>query len=93
MRLTETKIQSLTDQLVAMLSQHPQVNIKGNESKVAFKIKTVILNDLRREDNLDDEVRELLEAALKGKNRVSLDYNTLFKKAKAQLIRERRLVI
>jgi hypothetical protein len=93
MRLTEAKIQSLSEQLLQTLLRQSQVKFRGTESQVALRIRTVITEDLRREDGLDEEVRELLEAALRGKNRMSVDYQALFKKAKAQLIRDRKLVI
>ncbi len=93
MRLTEEKIQSLTDQLVQVLDGHAQVTLKGTPSQAAFKIRTVIVEDLRREEALDEEVRQLLETHLRGRSRMSLDYQELVKKAKAQLIRQRKLVI
>lgn len=93
MRLTEAKIQSLSEQLLQVLSNHPQVKMRATPGQVALRIRSVITEDLRREDGLDEEVRRLLEAHLKGKNRLSIDYQALFKKAKAQLIRERKLVI
>ena len=93
MRLTDTKIQALTDKLVATLSEHRQVTLKGSASQVAFRIRMGITEDLRREDALEEEVRQLLERHLRGRSRMSLDYQTLFKKAKAQLVRDRKLVI
>jgi hypothetical protein len=93
MRLTETKIQALTDKLFETVTNHPKVTVKGQPNQIAFKIKAAIAEDLRREDALDEEVKRLLEAALKGKNRMSLDYQTLFRKAKATLVRDRKLVI
>ena len=93
MRLTEAKILSLSEQLLQALSNHPQVTLKGSPSQVALRIRSVITEDLRREEGLDEEVKQLLETALRGKNRMSIDYQALFKKAKAQMIRERKLVI
>ena len=55
MRLTDAKVQSLTDQLVTTITEHPQVTLRGTPSQIAFQIKSVILEDLRREDDLDEE--------------------------------------
>ena len=93
MRLTDAKIQSLSNQLLAALEALPQVTFKGTASQVGFTVKSIMTEDLRREDQLDEEVKRLLEHHLRGKSRMSIDYNTLFRKAKAQMIRERKLVI
>jgi len=52
-----------------------------------------LLADLRREDELDQEVKRLLEQHLRGVNRASIDYEELFRKAKAQVVKDRKLVI
>ena len=93
MRLSEAKIDSLAVQLMAVLEASDSVTLKANPSQVLFRIKSVITEDLRREDELDEEVRSLLEMHLRGKNRMSIDYQSLFKKAKAQMVRERKLVL
>ncbi|NUP88923.1 MAG: DUF507 family protein [Candidatus Sumerlaeia bacterium] len=93
MRLTEAKIQSLADQVYDVLAKSDQVTFIAGSNQIAFRIKAAITDDLRREDQLDQEVTQILEAALRGKNRMSIDYQSLFKKAKASLIRERKLVI
>jgi hypothetical protein len=69
------------------------VKLEGPPPQIALHIRGVIAEDLRREDRLDEEIKQLLELHLRGKNRFSIDYQELFRKAKAQVIRQRKLVI
>jgi hypothetical protein len=93
MRLTEEKVRSLAGKITRMLEEHPKVTLKADASQIAMRVGAVYLADLRREEELDQEVKRLLEQHLRGVNRASIDYEELFRKAKAQVVKERKLVI
>jgi hypothetical protein len=52
-----------------------------------------VLVDLEAEDRLNDEVRDMLKNFADEISRGSLNYQELFRKAKAKLARERKMII
>ena len=93
MRLTEEKITALARQLTKTLAEHPGVTLNAAEPQIEGRIRSVITEDLKREEALDDEVKRLIEPHIRGKNRMTFDYEALFKRAKAQLVKDKGLVI
>ena len=77
----------LTRDQVGYVSQHivPE--------QVIDAIAQVLTTDLEAEDRLNDEVREVLQNFSEEISRGSLNYQELFRKVKAKLARERKMVI
>jgi len=93
LRLKEEKIDSLAEKVIEMFKKDEKTIFLKDEEKVRHAIKEVIREDLKREDDLDEEIRSLLE---KHRDKIAwsnLDYQTLFQKTKKMLIRERKIVI
>jgi hypothetical protein len=93
MRLTREKIESLSQQLLKELKSKPDVKLTAEESRVLLEIKSVIVADLKREDEIDGEVREILKKHIDRITRENMDYSVLFRKIKQQIVRERDLVL
>jgi hypothetical protein len=93
MRLTREKIESLSRQLLHELKSRPDVKLLADESLAQLEIKSVIAADLRREDEIDGEVREILKKHSDRISRENMDYTILFRKIKQQMMRERDLVL
>jgi hypothetical protein len=93
MRLTKEKIESLSKQLLDELKKQPEVSFKADESLINLEIKTAITADLKREDEIDLEVREILKKHMNRINLENMDYSVLFRKTKQKIIKERGLVI
>ena len=60
---------------------------------LAQKIGSAITADLLLEDKLNDEVRELLSEHAEQIGKANVEYHELFKRLKAKLIRERKLIL
>lgn len=93
MRLREEKIDSLSRQILQRLRSLKEVKFKEKDIRIFLEIKRVVTLDLKREDEIEEEVRELLE---KHRDKIStrdLDYQYLFRRAKAQLMKDRGLVM
>ena len=56
-------------------------------------IAHVLVEDLEAEDRLNDEVRDMLKNFADEISRGSLNYQELFRKAKAKLAKERKMII
>jgi hypothetical protein len=68
--------------------------IKGiNEDRLAERISDVITTELRREDDLNDEVRQILDRYADQMQEAGAQYHEMFKKIKAKLVRERNIIL
>ena len=57
------------------------------------KLQEALIDDLSLEDRLNDEVRELLAKHADQMQATGADYHESFRKAKAMLVRKRRLIL
>ena len=60
--------------------------------KIAELINTIVTNELEAEDKLNDDVREILEQYSDYMRREGVSYQEMFRKAKNQLIQQRKIV-
>jgi len=93
MRLRDDKVAHLAKQLAARLLQLPEVHLLGDRQTLEHTISEAILDDLIAEEELDAEVTKLLSGALQGRSRDSVNYSELFKKAKRELAKQKRMVL
>ena len=93
MRLREEKIGSLATQLLEDLKANANVQLLADEAAVLHEIRRVVIEDLKAEDALDEEVRQILSKHIDRIHREGLDYSVLFRRTKQRLIRERGLKI
>ncbi len=63
------------------------------EEKLAERIIEVITAELRKEDELNDEVREILDQYADQMQETGAQYHEMFKKIKAKLVRERNIIL
>ena len=64
-----------------------------NEDRLAERIGDVITTELRREDDLNDEVRQILDEYADQMQEAGAHYHEMFKKIKAKLVRERNIIL
>jgi hypothetical protein len=91
-RLTPAKIDDIVRQLLQALKESGNVSV-ADEKKAAAFARDTLLEDLKREDELEDEVRALLRRHANQIHGQDLDYNLLFQRAKRQLAREKGIVL
>lgn len=92
MRLTRDQVGFVSQHIVRGLLKEEFI-AADHPDKVIDVIAQVVTADLEAEDRLNDEVREMLKNYADEINRSSLNYQDLFRKAKAKLARERKMVI
>ena len=93
MRLRPGKIEALSLKILNELKNNPDTVIRVKEEDVLHEIQSIITMDLEREDQLEDEVRDLLQKHMKQIYRDDISYVELVRKAKKQLAKERGLVL
>jgi hypothetical protein len=91
MLLAPEFINYLSRQLIAKL--HAGWLECGNLEAAAVQIAQVIEDDLRAEDDLNEDVRDILEQYEETMRRDGVSYMEMFKKIKRKLILERKIVM
>ena len=93
MRLSGPKIQYLGEALASWLEGREDVEVVAGPERLARELSTVIRDELRLEDELDEEVEALLrqhQSQIQGQD---VDLTILRRKMKKQLARERGIVL
>lgn len=91
MLLAPEFIHYLSRQLIRKL--HPAWLECGNLEGTAAQVAKVIEDDLRTEDDLNEDVRDILEQYEETMRRDGVSYMEMFKKIKRKLILERKIVM
>ena len=90
MLLAREFIDYISRQLVSRLA--PAAFETSSPSAAAEIIATVIEEDLATEDNLNDEVRDILDQYSDYMRRENVSYQDMFRKIKNQLLAQRKIV-
>lgn len=93
MRLSERKIKYLAGKITAWLEERRDVELLDRPPVVELAIARAISQELRLEDDLDDEVERVLKSyqnQIRGQN---MDLSLLRLKIKAQLAKEKGIVL
>lgn len=90
MLLAREFIGYLSRQLVRRLS--PGVFETGNPASAAETIAQIIDDDLSVENQLNDEVRDLLDQYSEFMRRENISYQEMFRRIKNQLVSERKII-
>ncbi len=93
MRLKPEKIDNLAGKILQELKERPEVAFRADEEEILHEIKNVITTDLKREDELEDEVREILSKHMERIYRDDISFIELVRKAKRQIARQRGIVL
>jgi hypothetical protein len=93
MRLSESKIDSLSSQIAAMLQEQDDVVVESDANRLQALVRQAMVEELLVEDRLEEEVRELLKQYDREIRQGGMSYNTLFIRIKAKLVRERELIL
>jgi len=92
MRLKPEKIEDLAAKVLQGLKENPDVLLRGKEADIQREVKSVIIMDLKREDEIEEETRKILQQYMKRIYRDDISFTELLRKAKKQIGRERGLI-
>lgn len=93
MRLKEEKIDSIAKKILHDLKEKMSVDFLVAEDKILHEIKAIIVSDLKAEDALDEEINNKLKANMDKIHKDNLNYNELFRRAKNQIAKDRKIVL
>ncbi len=92
MRLTADQVEYIAQQIVRGLLKE-EIIVADDPGRVIDLLAKVLRDDLEAEERLNEDVREMLKRYEDEISRGMLNYQELFRKAKARLARDRKLVI
>jgi hypothetical protein len=92
MRLNKNQIEHLAFLILRNLQKEGKVLIEEKASLLDGLI-SLITEEFQKEDQLDQEVRELLSKHMEKIRRENLEYQTMFRMIKTKLAKERNIVL
>ncbi len=93
MRLRREMIERIVTAMAQGLLRYKYVEIQGSEEDLRARLTEIIEEDLRVEDRLNEEVKEILAGYEGEMDRRNVDYSSLFNLVKNRLVRQRNLIL
>ncbi len=93
MRLRKEVIDRLARSMARELSRFGYVDTEMIEDDLRYRLVGWIAEDLRVEDSLNEEVREILANFEGEMDRRNVEYSRMFDLVKRRLVRERNLIL
>lgn len=92
MRLNSEQIEIIANRVVRGLSKLGYFDL-DDAGEVEAMVRDVITEELRVEDKLNDEVRDLMREHMARIRRADVEYHEMFKVIKARLAKERDIIL
>jgi len=92
MRLRYEHIEMIANRVVRGLAKRDMLEVEEPD-EIEQVVANVIAEDLRVEDDLNEEVRELMRQHMDQIRRADVEYHEMFKVIKARLAKERDIIL
>ena len=92
MRLNKNQVEHMAFIIVRNLVKEGKV-ILEDRSRISESIGSLITEDFQKEDQLDQEVREILSKHMEKIRKENIEYQTMFRMIKTKLAKERNIVL
>ncbi|MBM3310338.1 MAG: DUF507 family protein [Candidatus Aminicenantes bacterium] len=92
MRLNRNQIEHLSFLIVRNLHKDGKV-LLDDKDKLLEELISLIADEFQKEDQLDQEVREILSKHMEKIRRENIEYQTMFRMIKTKLAKERNIVL
>jgi hypothetical protein len=92
MRLNKNQIEHMAFIIVRNLTKEGKV-ILEDRNRLVDAIIGLITEEFQKEDQLDQEVREILSKHMEKIRKENIEYQTMFRMIKTKLAKERNLVL
>lgn len=92
MRLNSEQIEDIANRIVRGLVKRGYFDVEDAD-ETELLVRQVISDELRVEDKLNDEVRELMREHMDRIRRADVEYHEMFKVIKARLAKERDIIL
>jgi len=82
----------MAGEVVKKLAESEAVEVK-NAAAVTQRVRTVMMDEITVEDRINEEARQILVQHQDAMRNSGVSYQEMFKKVKAQLARDKKLVL
>ncbi len=93
MRLSEDRINFITDQVVKELLDAKALRYGGTRIVMESEITRVLIEDLKIEEEIDKEVTEMLDKMTKTPPQGSAEWSALYLSKKEEIARRRNYIV
>ena len=93
MRLNQKLVEKISNRIGEHLLKNDFIIWDESAEKLITVINSIITKDLMVEDQLNEEVKTLLESKTQDYERSMMDYGRVFQMVKSKLVRERGLIL
>jgi len=93
MKLNPQQIKSLSEEVVSELEKKRFLKLTVTPETAVSEVEQAVIADLKVEDRLNEEVKDLLQVYAREIEQGRVDYKTMFEMVKKKLVRERGLVL
>jgi len=92
MKLNKNQIEHLAYTIVRNLRKDNKV-LMEDRNRLQDEITGLLIEDFQKEDQLDQEVREILSKHMEKIRKENIEYQTMFRMIKTKLAKERNIVL
>jgi hypothetical protein len=92
MRLNKNQIDHMASVIVRNLLRENKI-VVDDKNKLVDELVNILLEEFVKEDQLDQEVREILSKHMEKIRRENIEYQTMFRMIKTKLAKERNIVL
>jgi len=92
MKLNKNQIEHLAFTIIRSLHKDNKVLIE-EKNKLQDEIINLLNEEFQKEDQLDQEVREILSKHMEKIRKENIEYQTMFRMIKTKLAKERNIVL
>lgn len=93
MRLRKEMIDYLAGRIIDLLGEKDLIDTGDEQESVSATVSGIITRDLQVEDELNDEVKVILEKMGDEIDNANINYRKMFQMVKQKLARERGLIL
>ncbi len=93
MRLRKEMIDYLAGRIIDLLEEKEVIDTGDEQESVCATVSGIITRDLQVEDELNDEVKVILEKMGDEIDNANINYRKMFQMVKQKLARERGLIL
>jgi hypothetical protein len=93
MKLRQEYIDFIANLLVDKLIEEGYLEPVEDSKAIKTRVSRVITEDLKVEDRLDEEVRNILENYTEIMRKENIPYHEMFRRVKQKLVKERNLIL
>jgi len=93
MKLRREYIEFISERVVDRLVKKGSIQLQVDHKMVQARISQTIMDDLKVEDELDEEVRQILEGYTQQMRQQHIEYHEMFQRIKHKLAQERNLIL